>query len=149
MATIPSGVTYLPSAAGGQVEGNNIFTDRWNYVAVTNGGTAVVYATADGSTASSTATTNGIIVPGGETVVVANQLPYWNQTVNVIPEGTLQVGGNLTPYDGSTGTLTSPSNPQTVTPMSRLAGEDESTIPGGFILSLSGTLTSVSVQCLG
>lgn len=149
MATIPSGVTYLPSTAGGAVAANNVFTDRWNYVAVTNSNTTAINVTADGSTAS---TTNGVLIAPNETVVLANGLPYWNQTVNVIPIGSLQVGGNLTPYNGTSGTVTSPSNPETVTPMTRLPGETESTTPGGFILSIavgSGSLSGISVQCLG
>jgi hypothetical protein len=140
--SIPSGVTFLPSTAGGAVNlGANTFLDRWNYVAVTSTAAAgmYIYATADGSTASSS---NGVAIAPGETVVLANQLPYWNQTRNVIQAGTIQVG-NGAAYNASTNPST-PMNPGTVTPMEALDGKS---ISPGTIINLSAA--TATIQCLG
>lgn len=138
--SIPNGVTFLPSTAGGSVATTNTFLDRWNFVAVTNGGTAAIQATSDGSAAG---TGNGVEIPAGATVVLANQLPYWNQTRNVIQQGSIQVG-NGTAYNPSTNPST-PSTPGTVTPMEALNGQ---TLSPGTMINLSAA-TSVSIQCLG
>lgn len=138
--TIASGVTFLPSTAGGAVTTTNAFSDRWNYVAVFNGGGSAIQATADGSTPGSG---NGVAIPAGATVVIANQLPYWNQTRNVIQAGAIQVGNGVA-YDHSTNPST-PMNPGTVTPMEALDGRVAS--PGTEI-NLSAT-ASVFIQCLG
>lgn len=138
--SVPNGVTFLPSTAGGAVFTTNTFLDRWNYVAVTNGGSAAIQATSDGSTPGAG---NGIEIAPGATVVMANLLPYWNQTRNVIQQGAIQVG-NGAAYNASTNPST-PANPGTVTPMEALDGKS---LSPGTTINLSSS-TSVSIQCLG
>lgn len=138
--SVPSGVTFLPSTTGGVVGTTNTFIDRWNFVAVTNGGTAAIQATSDGSVAT---TTNGVEIAAGATVVLANQLPYWNQTRNVLQAGAIQVG-NQAAYNASTNPST-PMNPGNVTPMEALDGQS---VSPGTKINLSSA-TSVSIQCLG
>lgn len=138
--SIPNGVTFLPSTAGGAVGTSNTFLDRWNFVAVTNAGTATIQATADGS---AVGTGNGVEIPAGATVVLANQLPYWNQTRKVIQAGSIQVGDGAA-YNASTNP-SSPTNPGNVTPMEALDGQS---LSPGTIINLTSA-TSVSIQCLG
>jgi hypothetical protein len=138
--SIASGVTFLPSTAGGTVGTTNTFLDRWNYVAVTNGSATAIQATSDGSAATSS---NGVEIAPGATVVLANQLPYWNQTRTVIQAGSIQVG-NGAAYNASTNPST-PVNPGNVTPMEALDGQS---VSPGTKINLSAA-TSVSIQCLG
>jgi hypothetical protein len=64
-----------------------------------NAGT-VVYATGDGSTASSS---NGVAIPAGASAVVANGLPLWYQSSTV-----LRAGGDNANGQSKAGQLANP-----------------------------------------
>lgn len=81
-----TGPVYEAAAAG-----TYQFPVRYGYMTVTNpnAGT-VVYATGDGTTAS---TTNGVAIPAGGSAVVANGLPIWYQSSNVLVHGSDNANG--------------------------------------------------------
>lgn len=114
------------------------FSDRYGYVTVTNLGTTdPIYVTSNGTTAT-IGGTDFVALPG-ETILVANGLPYWDQSSRVIPAG---VNANAL----GTGS-TNAADPATVTPMSSLAGQASN--PGTSISLISAGLIAYSVSAAG
>ena len=133
-ASVPNGErTFIGTAAG-----TVTFADRYQYVTVTNLSSAdPLYVTSDGTTAAVPSTTavasNTQVIPAGDTRIIANELPLWYQSSNVIPQGVNQFGGG--------NTKTSPSSPGLVTPMESLAGKMMN--PGVSISVASADTTTV------
>lgn len=80
----------------GSAAGEYTFADRYGYVAVTNTGSDPIYVTADGSTPETSGAGTAIVVAPNETRVIANGLPLWYQSLNVIPAGVNQFGAGAT-----------------------------------------------------
>lgn len=74
--------------------GTATLTPRWNCVAVTNTNTAnTVWVSTNGVAPSGTGANDGeVAVPSGQTVVLPNQLPVWEQAQTVVKVGTMQGG---------------------------------------------------------
>lgn len=73
--SVPAGQSsWISTIATANTAEETTFADRYNYVAVTNGGAAgeVLYVTADGSTPQATGAGNEVMVGAGETRVIAN-----------------------------------------------------------------------------
>lgn len=121
------------------------FADRYNYVAITNEGTVAIFATTNG-VAATTAGGGGVAtIAPSETVVIANQLPYWDQSSKVIPAGAVAypTGG------GTFSTTTTPNGqPGSVQPyMSSLAGQASN--PGTHISLISTGTPTYTVAAAG
>jgi hypothetical protein len=129
MATaVAAGVTSVPVTAAGTYQ----FADRYGYVQIANGGTAVIFASADPSVETPTdATNNTVQIMPGDSAILANRNPLWYQSSRVIPQGANQFGGG--------NTASSPSSPGLVTPMESLAGQ----------MANPGTTVSISAPTLG
>jgi hypothetical protein len=92
-----------------------IFADRFGYLTVTNLGTGPIYARADGQPAT-VAGQGSLVIPAGQTQIIANGLKTWYQSSKVIPAGSVSLPGDAT--------ADSPTNPGKVAPfMSSLAGQ--------------------------
>jgi hypothetical protein len=142
---LPSGEqSYSSSISTANTAEEVQFPDYARYAAVTNTGSAPIYATCDGSTPQETGPGNAIAVVPGQTRVIANGIGYWNQTSKVIPAGTnANALGQVTTSNPST-----PSAPGFVTEQASLRGQ--MTPLGTTIKLISGTAgTSYSVELAG
>lgn len=75
---------------------------RYDYFLIQNtGATNILYVRTDGTAATTSPGDMTIAVQPGQSVVVANALPLWTQSANVIPKGTLSgsAAGTGTPYE--------------------------------------------------
>ena len=95
---VPSGTFTFSGTLAASTPDSVTFADRAGFVALTNTGTAVLYARADGQTA--TIAGNGCVaVMPGETGLVGNGEPLWYQSADVIPQGANQFGGGNTDHE--------------------------------------------------
>lgn len=116
MATsVASGVTSASLSAAGTLQ----FADRYEFVQVTNTGTTGIYASADPTVTTPTATTAATVyvAPGGS-AMLANRNPLWYQSSRVIQQGSLSY-----PTGGGHSTTTPNGQTGVVTPMESLAGQ--------------------------
>lgn len=144
-AALTAGVLAYTNAVttGGTAETVS-FVERYNYVAVTNDSTAVLYATTNG-TAATTTGNNVVSIPPNATVVIANQLPLWYQSSKVIPQGSAQIpqgggGGTVSP---SNTVLSTPANPGVEQPFQSAGAKALVTNPGTNVSILGGTAAQI------
>lgn len=124
---VAAGVTSAPLSGAGTLQ----FADRYGYVNVENPAATVLYASADPSVTTPTASTNNtVMVPANGNALLANRNPLWFQSSKVIQQGTLHFGGG--------NTVSQPSSPGHVTMMESLAGQ----------MANPGTTVSVSGACM-
>jgi len=115
------------------------FTDqRARYASITNTGSAVLYARADGQAAAIGGEGCIAVLPGTE-AVIANGLPMWFPSSNVIPQGVNQFGGG--------NTSSSPSSPGMVQSQRSLAGGVSN--PGTVISLISTAADTYTVALAG
>jgi hypothetical protein len=146
MSTVPNGVFAYGNTLVASTVTTVTFADRLDYFAVTNLGTTVLYASGDGSTPSTAGGSDcGEAVGPGLTVVIANGLPNWFQSSNVIPAGSIQVG-NGAAYNASTNPST-PRNPGTVTQQRSLAGGGAN--PGTTVKLISTSTPAFVIAAAG
>jgi hypothetical protein len=115
------------------------FADRYGYVSVTNTGTTILYATANGVAPTASGAGSGIAVVPGATQVIANGLPTWFQSSTVIPAGSvIYPDGSGTPQNNTTKN----GQPGKVQPfMSSLAGKVANPGTAVYILGTATTST--------
>lgn len=138
MATVPNGQSSYVGTAAGTVT----FADRYGFVLVTNTGTAPIYVTGDGTVPETTGAGTAIVVPAGAAAMVANGLPIWHQSQNVIPAGTNQ---NRNGAIGTANPSTS-QNPGFTTPMAAMQGQMANP---GTTIQVAGTVTGFVLEGAG
>ena len=139
--TLANGVTsYSSTIATGSTAETVTFSDRYGYVTVVNGGTTAIYVRADGAAATVAGNSCYVVLPN-EGLMLANGLPLWFPSSNVVLAGTVQY-----PTGGGGTTATKNGQPGEVQPyMSSLAGKVAN--PGtiiSLICSASGGAYTVS-----
>jgi hypothetical protein len=148
--TVPAGQGNWSGTLTANTVDTITFVDRYNWITVNAGNVAanaLVYITTDGSTPVTTGgASTGTSTDGAHVIAVANGLPMWFPSSNVIQQGAIQIG-NQAAYNASTNP-SSPSEPATVTPMESLAGQMAN--PGTVIkLITTGTGTTYTVTGAG
>lgn len=146
--SVPSGTSSYGNTLTAASADAVTFADRYSYVSVTNlGATGVIYVTGNGvAPASDTGATSGeIAIPPGATFMVANALPYWDQSSNVIQQGVITIG-NGNAYNAST-QPSLPTQPGFVTYMESLAGKKAN--PGTVIGLLSASANAYQIVGAG
>jgi hypothetical protein len=126
--TVPSGTFSYTNTLTANTADTVTFSDRANFVSVTNTGSTVLYARSDGTVA----TVGGegcIAVLPNSTAVLANSGPYWNQASKVIAQGTNE--NALGPVSSSN--PSTPTAPGFVTSQESLRGQ----------MANSGTVVSI------
>jgi hypothetical protein len=84
--TVPSGTYTYSQTLTANTADTVTFGVRANYVSLTNTGDTVLYARADGQDATVAGAGCIAVLPGQETVI-ANGLPIWHQSANVLIQG--------------------------------------------------------------
>ncbi|MGH3401882.1 MAG: hypothetical protein ACRDRJ_05070 [Streptosporangiaceae bacterium] len=136
--TVPSGTfVYSNTLAAGTADLVE-FADRVGYATVTNTGASVMYARADGQTATEAGEGCLAVMPGGQ-AVLANGEPLWYQSSKVIPQGANQFGGGNTSQH--------PGAPGEVTPMESLAGQLAN--PGSVVSIISSAAETYTIAFAG
>lgn len=140
--TVSSGISSYSGVvtATGTAE-ETTFADRYGYVSVSNTGTTVLYATANGVAPTATGAGSGVAVPPGQTVVVANGLALWFQSSKVINAGTTQypTGGGSGASSTTTTANGQPGNTQPY--MSSLQGKVANPGTAVYIIGTATTST--------
>lgn len=134
--TLPSGTFVYSQTLTASTADDVQFADRAGYVTVTNTGSTVLYARADGETAT-VAGDGCLAVMPGASELLANGTMYWNQSSNVIPAGSNSNAlGPVTTSNPST-----PTAPGDVTEQRSLRGnEPAGSFPSpGTVISLIST----------
>jgi hypothetical protein len=143
--SVPSGVQTWDGLLTASTVDTVTFADRYNYISVTNpDASGILVVTTDGSTPSASTNAganNAVSIPPYATMVLANMLPYWNQSRKVIQQGAIQVGNGT--YNASTNPST-PSNPGTVTPMEALDGQASN--PGTVVKVISSSAIAYGIN---
>lgn len=135
---LAAGVQTYSSTLAANTADTVTFPDRYGYVTVTNIGATVLYARAD-ATAATVAGNGCYAIPPGETHILANGLPTWYPSSNVIPAGANEFGGG--------NTADTPASPGSVTPMESLAGQMAN--PGTSVSLISSGTPWYSVEAAG
>jgi hypothetical protein len=136
--SVPAGTSTITETLTASAADTVTFADRAGYVSITNSGTTVLYARADG-TAATVAGQGCLAVLPGTTSVLANGEPLWYQSSKVIVKGVNQFG------DGNT--ATSPASPGMVTPMESLAGQMVN--PGTVVSIISSAADTYTLALAG
>lgn len=103
--------TYTSSLSSATAVDEVQFSSRYEYVTVTNLGTSGdLYATGDGSAPQVSGAGTSVVVPPGESRVIANGLPSWYQSSNVIAQG-----GDNADQESKAGQLANPGTTINVT----------------------------------
>jgi hypothetical protein len=100
MSVLPSGTMTDSGTLTAGTVATVQFADRYDYIALTNIGTTAIYATADGSTPTGSGAGCGEPVEPGQTGVLANGLPFWDQSSNAIAHGEV-IQGEVQPFMSS------------------------------------------------
>jgi len=141
---LPAGTTAYSSTLTAGTADLVQFSDRYGYVTVTNMSTSgILSVRTHGTAATETGGvpgTNCYVVMPGETLLLANALPLWYQSSNVLVRGSNQFGGG--------NTSDSPTSPGLVTPMESLAG-GASRNPGTSISIISADANTYTVAATG
>jgi hypothetical protein len=142
-SNLPAGTTAYSSTLAAGTADTVTFPDRYGYITVSNEGTTgVLSVRTDGQAATEAGGVPGTdcyAVMPGESLLLANALPTWYQSSNVIPQGAHQFGGG--------NTASSPSSPGTITPMESLAGQMAN--PGTHISIISASANAYTVAAAG
>lgn len=154
--TIAAGAnpTYTGTITAGGTAEQTTFADRYGYVNVTNDGATVLYVTTNGTTAAAGGAGVYAIAPNAS-ATIANQLPYWQQTSNVLLPGVEKIptgGGTYSEVTTSPTVLTSPAQPGRVHPMmgSMMGNIGNSAFPNpGVKVSVFSATTSAPYTIVG
>jgi hypothetical protein len=142
-SNLPNGTTAYSSTLTAGTADLVEFPDRFGYISVFNEGTSgVLSVRADGQAATESSGVPGVdcyVVMPGESVLLANALPTWYPSSNVIQSGELEFGGGTS--------ASSPASPGTVTPMESLAGQ--MTNPGTKVSIISASANAYTVAAAG
>jgi hypothetical protein len=127
-----------------------VFLERYNYVAVTNDGAAIISVTTNGIAA--TATGNNVVtIPAGVTMVIANQVPMWFPSSRNIVAGVEKIptgGGSGSEVNTSTTVTTTPMQPGRIYPMmGSLAGGVAN--PGTSVSIIGTAANAYTVTAVG
>jgi hypothetical protein len=90
--SVPSGAFSISETLTANSVDTISFADRGNYISVTNIGTTVLFARADGTAATVAGEGTYPVLPGSSTIL-ANGLPLWYQSSRVLIDGSNNAAG--------------------------------------------------------
>lgn len=147
MATysVPAGESTFTQTLASNVVDTVTFADRYNYININTNATGSAYLTitTDNTTPTASGVGSGTSTDPNHIIVMANGLPLWNQSQNVIPAGTVQY-----PTGGGVTTTTPNGQPGEVQPyMSATAGKAVN--PGTVVKLLSSGTPTYTIVGVG
>jgi hypothetical protein len=132
----PPDTTYGNTLTANSADTVTFTNQRFGYVSITNAGSAVIYARADGQTAVAAAEGTVMVLPN-TTAVLANGLPLWYQSSNAIVPGTSEIPfGNGATEAASSTVTSSPAQPGETQPF-MASGAGHASNPGTVVSIIS------------
>lgn len=143
--TVPAGVSSFTQTLTSNVVDTITFADRYNYININTNSTGATYLTitTDGTTPTASGVGSGTSTDPNHVIVMANGLPLWNQSQNVIPAGTTQ-------YPTGAGTYsTTPNGQPGITVPFMSAGAGHAVNPGTIVKILSSGTPTYTITGVG